>query len=58
MTRLQLGDDASHHDDGSHILTVLYRARRFNLWMGDTLRPYVGQRVLEVGAGIGSLTSR
>ena len=56
VTRVSPGDDASRHDNGSHILTALYRARRFNLWMGDTLRPYLGQRILEVGAGIGSLT--
>jgi SAM-dependent methyltransferase len=34
------------------------RARRFNVWMGDTIRPFVGDRVLEVGAGIGTLTSQ
>jgi SAM-dependent methyltransferase len=49
-----------YHEDeyGSHILTVLDRARRFNLWMGETLRPYVGDRVLEIGAGIGNLTNQ
>ena len=56
MTGLRRGDEANRDDDGSHILTVLHRARRINLWMSDTLRPYVGQRVLELGAGIGSHT--
>ena len=37
---------------------MLDRARRFNLWMGETLRPYVGDRVLEIGAGIGNLTNQ
>lgn len=55
---LPLGADFDRDDSGSHILTVLYRASRFNLWMADTLRPYVGQRVLEIGAGLGSLTSQ
>src|SRR5262249_7517541 len=27
-----------------------------NKWMADTIRPFVGSRVLELGAGIGSLT--
>jgi glycosyltransferase involved in cell wall biosynthesis len=40
---------------GSHILMRLRRAPRFYRWMADTLRPYLGQRVLEVGAGIGNL---
>jgi SAM-dependent methyltransferase len=30
----------------------------FNRWMGDVLRPYLGTRVLEIGAGIGNLTRR
>jgi glycosyltransferase involved in cell wall biosynthesis len=52
-------DDLYQEDEyGSHILAELERARRFNLWMGETLRPYVGDRVLEIGAGIGSLTDQ
>ena len=48
-----------HADEyGSHILTQLERTRRFNLWLGDTLRPFVGDRVLEIGAGIGTLTDQ
>jgi glycosyltransferase involved in cell wall biosynthesis len=41
---------------GSAILARLSRAPRFTRWMADTVRPYVGQRVLEIGAGIGNLT--
>jgi glycosyltransferase involved in cell wall biosynthesis len=41
---------------GPEILDVLSGARRFNAWMADTIRPYVGKRVLEIGAGIGNLT--
>ena len=59
MLHFWLIDDLYHEDEyGSHILTVLDRARRFNLWMGETLRPYVGDRVLEIGAGIGNLTNQ
>jgi SAM-dependent methyltransferase len=59
MLRYWLVDDIYQKDEyGSHILVSLERARRFNLWMGSTLRPYVGERVLEVGAGIGNLTSQ
>ena len=36
---------------GSDILVELERARRFNLWLGQTLRPYIGDRVPEIGAG-------
>jgi len=42
---------------GSHILHSLERAQRFNRWMADAVRPMVGSRVLEIGAGIGNLTA-
>ena len=59
MLRFWLIDDLYKEDEyGSHILARLERARRFNLWLGDTLRPFVGDRVLEIGAGIGNLTSQ
>jgi len=42
---------------GSEILARLNRAPRFTKWMADTIRPYLGERVLELGAGTGNLTS-
>jgi 2-polyprenyl-3-methyl-5-hydroxy-6-metoxy-1,4-benzoquinol methylase len=44
-------------EHGSEILARLNRAPRFTKWMADTIRPYLGERVLEIGAGIGNLTS-
>lgn len=44
-------------EHGSEILARLNRAPRFTKWMADTIRPYVGDRVLEIGAGIGNLTT-
>jgi glycosyltransferase involved in cell wall biosynthesis len=44
-------------EHGSEILARLNRAPRFTKWMADTIRPYVGDRVLEIGAGIGNLTA-
>jgi SAM-dependent methyltransferase len=59
MLRFALIDDLYKEDEyRSHILTDLERARRFNLWMGDVLRPFVGDRVLEIGAGIGNLVNQ
>jgi glycosyltransferase involved in cell wall biosynthesis len=43
-------------DAGLDILDALSYAPNFNLWMADTIRPYLGERVLEIGAGIGNLT--
>ena len=42
---------------GSEILARLNRAPRFTKWMADTIRPYLGEHVLEIGAGIGNLTA-
>ena len=52
-------DDLYQEDEyGSHMLVGLEHTPRFNVWMGDALRPYVGNRVLEIGAGIATLTNQ
>ena len=57
MIRYWLVDDAYAPDQyGSHILTSLEKARRFNRWMADEVRPHVGARVLEIAPA--SATSR
>jgi glycosyltransferase involved in cell wall biosynthesis len=43
---------------GSHILSRLSRAPNFNIWMADTIRSYCGNRVLEIGSGVGNLTCK
>ena len=45
-----------YHDRGARILDALTRTPRFNGWMAETIRRYVGSNVLEIGAGIGNLT--
>ena len=43
-------------DSGQAILDAFANTPKFNRWMADTIRPYVGKRVLEIGAGMGNLT--
>jgi SAM-dependent methyltransferase len=43
-------------DPGLEILDALSYAPNFNAWMADTVAPFLGERVLEIGAGIGNLT--
>jgi glycosyltransferase involved in cell wall biosynthesis len=43
-------------DPGAAILDSLASTDRFNRWMADTVRPFLGARVLELGAGIGNMT--
>jgi glycosyltransferase involved in cell wall biosynthesis len=59
ILRFWLIDDIYKEDEyGSHILVSLEKVRRFNLWMGQMLAPYLGNSILEIGAGIGTLTSQ
>jgi glycosyltransferase involved in cell wall biosynthesis len=44
--------------EGFLILQSVRRARGFNRWVYRQLAPYVGQRVLEAGSGIGNLTEQ
>ena len=54
-----LVDDLYQEDEyGGQILHSLERAQRFNGWMADAIRPFVGDRVLEIGAGIGNMTQQ
>ena len=41
---------------GGEMLERLNRAPRFNRWMADVIGPYVGDRVLEIGSGIGNMS--
>ena len=57
LVRFGISDKIYKADEyGSEILARLQRAPNFTRWMADTIRPYVGHRVLEIGAGIGNLT--
>ena len=48
--------DDLYKDPGEEILDAFSVAPKFNRWMADTIRPYVGEKVLEIGAGMGNLT--
>ena len=41
---------------GSQILARMARAPRYNEWMAELIRPFCGQRILEIGSGTGNLT--
>jgi glycosyltransferase involved in cell wall biosynthesis len=45
-----------YRDGGAGMLDALSHTPRFNRWMADTIRPWVGTRVLEIGAGMGNLS--
>jgi glycosyltransferase involved in cell wall biosynthesis/phospholipid N-methyltransferase len=43
-------------DAGHSTLDALSFAPNFNRWMADTISPYVGRTVLEIGAGMGNMS--
>jgi 2-polyprenyl-3-methyl-5-hydroxy-6-metoxy-1,4-benzoquinol methylase len=45
-------------EGGRVSLERMDRATNYNAWLGRTLRPHLGQRVLEVGAGLGTVTEQ
>jgi glycosyltransferase involved in cell wall biosynthesis len=49
--RIYSGDES-----GAEILERLNRAPRFTRWMADVIQPYLGERVLEIGAGIANMS--
>jgi glycosyltransferase involved in cell wall biosynthesis len=59
ILRFALSDRVYQRDVyGSHILARLSRAPRFNAWMADAIRKYCGDRLLEIGSGVGNLTRK
>ncbi|MBI5394599.1 MAG: class I SAM-dependent methyltransferase [Verrucomicrobia bacterium] len=41
---------------GHETLRRFEQAQNYNRWIADTIRPYAGRRILEIGAGIGNLS--
>ncbi|MGD0964849.1 MAG: bifunctional glycosyltransferase/class I SAM-dependent methyltransferase [Candidatus Acidiferrales bacterium] len=57
ILRYAVSDRIYKEDEtGGEILERLNRAPRFTGWMADVIRPYVGNRVLEIGAGTGNMS--
>jgi glycosyltransferase involved in cell wall biosynthesis/phospholipid N-methyltransferase len=55
ILRYWLLDDLYKEDAyGSHLLHSLERTHRFTRWLAASIGPRVGERVLEIGAGIGT----
>ncbi|MEE8549972.1 MAG: hypothetical protein V3T08_01795, partial [Gemmatimonadota bacterium] len=46
----------SFRGTGAETLRVMTQAPHYNRWIADKLTPWAGQRVLEVGSGLGTMT--
>ncbi|HEU5450380.1 MAG TPA: bifunctional glycosyltransferase/class I SAM-dependent methyltransferase [Terriglobales bacterium] len=59
ILRFRLSDRICKPDAyGSDLVPRLARAPHLTDWIADSVRPHVGRRVLEIGAGVGNLTLR
>jgi len=57
IIRFRLTDGLKGVDEGLETLQSMRWARRYNRWVIGRIAPFVGDRVLEAGAGIGNLTA-
>jgi len=48
---------SSYSDAGKSTLDALEQAPKFNRWMYDSIKPWLGQRVAELGSGQGNLSA-
>jgi 2-polyprenyl-3-methyl-5-hydroxy-6-metoxy-1,4-benzoquinol methylase len=49
-------DDEENDRSGYRTLQRMQKVGRYNRWMWEQIEPFVGRRVLEVGAGVGNMT--
>ncbi|MGH9201164.1 MAG: glycosyltransferase, partial [Vicinamibacterales bacterium] len=56
ILRYAVVDDEENERAGYRILRRMQKVSRYNRWMWEQLAPFIGPRVLEVGAGVGNMT--
>jgi glycosyltransferase involved in cell wall biosynthesis len=56
IVRFALVPDIGREDEGYHTLRRVDALRRYTAFLWELMQPYVGRRVLEVGAGTGAMT--
>jgi len=57
IVRFRLSDGLKGIDEGLETLQSMRWARRYNRWVFGRIAPFIGDRVLEAGAGIGNITA-
>ncbi len=56
LLRTHLWDTQFTSHVGFYVLSSMSKATRFNSWLLEQVRPFLGDRLLEAGAGIGNLS--
>ncbi len=57
MLKCKFWDTQFTNHSGFYILKSVSKANEYSRWMLDQVKPYLGNRVLEAGSGIGNLSS-
>jgi glycosyltransferase involved in cell wall biosynthesis len=57
IIRFRLSDGLKGVDEGLETLQSMRWARRYNRWIIARIAPFIGDRILEAGAGIGNITA-
>jgi SAM-dependent methyltransferase len=57
IIRFRFSDGLKGVDEGLETLQSMRWARRYNRWLIGRIAPFIGDRVLEAGAGIGNVTA-
>jgi glycosyltransferase involved in cell wall biosynthesis len=57
IIRFRLSDGLKGVDEGLETLQSMRWAHRYNRWLIGRIAPFIGDRVLEAGAGIGNVTA-
>jgi glycosyltransferase involved in cell wall biosynthesis/precorrin-6B methylase 2 len=57
IVRFRLSDGLRGVEEGFETLQSMRWARRYNRWVVGRIAPFIGDRVLEAGAGIGNITA-
>ena len=54
-----IAPESAHNDDpiGAETLRRIYKLNNLNRWMWSRIDPWVGQRVMEAGCGVGTMTA-
>jgi glycosyltransferase involved in cell wall biosynthesis len=58
LIRCRLIDTQFTHHTGMYVLKSVDRARKYNRWLIDRVAPYLQDRVVEAGSGIGNLSQQ
>ena len=56
ILKYKILDDCFEERFGHGVLFKLSRARKFTRWTVETIEPYLGNKILEVGSGIGNIS--